>query len=98
MVHSSARLSGTQRPDAQKVTSQEGHPIPPSSGFVHPRESTFSSLDDISYVLSSSSGVSLLQKFSFPEGYEATDPLPTDRAHHPSLGCFTVYATQLASG
>lgn len=98
IVRSSARLGGTQRPDAQEVTSQEGHPVPPSSSSVQPRESTFSSLDDISFVLSSSSVVSFLQKFSFPEGYEAIDPLPTDHAHHPSLGCLTVYAAQLASG
>lgn len=98
MVSSSARLASAQRVDTQEVTSQEGQPAPPPSGSVPPRESTFSSRDDIGSVLLSSTIVSLLQKKFFLVGFEAIDPLLIDRAHHPPPGCLTVYAAQLSSG
>lgn len=97
MLRSFTRL-GAQRSNTPEVTSQEDHSGSPSSGPLPPRESAFSSLDEINSVLSSSSVASLLQKFSFPEGYEAFDRSPTDRVHHPPPGYLTVYAAQLSLG
>lgn len=51
MVRSSTRLAGSQSAESQEVTSQRGQPAPLPSGSIHPRESAFSSLDDINSVL-----------------------------------------------